>query len=118
MKQGSPPLRVVMGLALFAEALFYNSSRPPTRGPEQTSMEIPVKQSVIASVFGVSRSVFSELVQHLASAGFLRVNYATLELRSVETWLRFSRKYRQARMNVTKPTMDELILLMRQEFLA
>lgn len=116
MKQGSPPLRVVMGLALFAEALFYNSSRPPTRGPEETSMEIPVKQSVIASVFGVSRSVFSELVQHLASAGFLRVNYATLELCSVETWLRFSRKYRQTRMNMTKPTMDELLLLMREEF--
>lgn len=114
MKQGSPPLRVVMGLALFAEALYYNSSRPPTDGPGGASLEIPVKQSVVASVCGVSRGVFSEILQQLASAGWLRVDYATLELRSVQTWLRFSRKHRQARMNVTKPSVEELILLMRE----
>jgi len=114
MKQGSPPLRVVMGLALFAEALYYNSSRPPTHGLEGTSVEIPVKQTVIASVCGVSRSVFSEAVHHLVAAGWLRVNYGMLELRSLETWLRFSRKHRQARMNITKPTLEELIVLMQE----
>lgn len=114
MKQGSPPLRVVMGLALFAEALQYNSSRPPTEGPEGTSVEIPVKQSVVASVCGVSRGVFSEIVQQLASAGWLRVDYATLELRSVRTWLRFSLKHRQTRMNVTKPSVEELLLLLKE----
>lgn len=114
MKQGSPPLRVVMGLALFAEALYYNSSRPPTRGLEGTSVQIPVKQTVIASVCGVSRSVFSDAMHHLVTEGWLRVNYGMLELRSLETWLRFSRKHRQARMNITKPTMEELMVLMRQ----
>lgn len=114
MKQGSPPLRVVMGLALFAEALYYNSSRPPTRGLEGTSVEIPVKQTVIASVCGVSRSVFSDAVHQLVTTGWLRVNYGMLELRSLETWLKFSRKHRQARMNITKPTLEELIALMRQ----
>jgi CRP/FNR family cyclic AMP-dependent transcriptional regulator len=114
MKQASPPLRVIMGLAMFAEALNYNSSRPPTHGLEGPSLEIPVKQSVVASVCGVSRGVFSELVQHLAAAGWLRVNYATLELRSSEAWLRFSRTQRQARMNITKPTLEELLLLMEE----
>lgn len=115
VKQGSPSLRVVMGLALFAEAMCYNSARPPTRGLGGTSMEIPVKQAVVASVCGVSRSVFSEHVQHLASAGFLHANYAKLELRSIESWLRFSRKYQKNRTNVSKPTMDELVSLMQQE---
>lgn len=114
MKQGSPPLRVIMGLALFAEALQYNSARPPTEGPEGTTVEIPVKQSVVASVCGVSRGVFSEVVQQLASAGWLRVDYATLELRAVRTWLRFSLKHRQTRMNVTKPSVEELLLLLNE----
>ncbi len=115
VKQGSPALRVVMGLALFAEAMYYSSSRPPTQGLEGTSVKIPVKQSVVASVCGVSRSAFSELVQPLASAGFLHANYATLELCSIETWLRFSRKYQKNRMNLTKPTIEELMLLLQQE---
>lgn len=114
MKQGSPPLRVVMGLALFAEALQFNSSRPPTEGPEGTSVAVPVKQSVVASVCGVSRGVFSEVVQQLSLAGWLRVDYATLELRSVRTWLRFSLKQRQTRMNVTKPSLEELLLLLKE----
>jgi CRP/FNR family cyclic AMP-dependent transcriptional regulator len=114
MKQGSPPLRVVMGLALFAEALNYNSSRPPSHGLEGPSLEIPVKQSVVASVCGVSRGVFSEALQRLAAAGWLRVNYATLELRSAQTWLRFSRQQRQARVNVAKPSMEELLVMMEQ----
>ena len=69
---------------------------------------------MIASVCGVSRGVFSELVQQLAAAGWLRVNYATLELRSSEAWLRFSRIQRQARMSITKPTLEELLLLMEE----
>ena len=117
VKQGSPALRVVMGLALFVEALHYNSSRPPTQGLEGTSIEIPVKQSVVASICGVSRSAFSELVQHLTSAGFIHANYATLELRSIETWLRFSRNYQRTRANLTKPTIEELTLQLQQEAL-
>ena len=117
VKQGSPALRVVMGLALFAVAMYYNSARPPTQGLDGASVEIPVKQSVVASVCGVSRSAFSELVQHLASAGFVRANYATLELLSIETWLRFSRKYQKSRMNATKPTIEELMSLLQQESL-
>jgi CRP/FNR family cyclic AMP-dependent transcriptional regulator len=114
MKQGSPALRVVMGLALFAEALQYSSSRPPTEGPDGGSVEIPVKQSVVASACGVSRGVFSEVVQQLASADWLHVDYRTLELRSVQSWLRFSLKHRKTRMNITKPSVEELCLLMTE----
>jgi CRP/FNR family cyclic AMP-dependent transcriptional regulator len=114
MKQGSWYLRVVMGLALFAEALNYNSSRPPTHGLEGPSLKIPVKQSVIASVCGVSRGMFNDAAQQLSAAGWLYMNYATLELRSPETWLRFSRQQRQARINITKPSMEELLQMMAQ----
>jgi len=113
MKQGSPILRVVMGLALFAEALQYQSSRPPTEG-HGVSVEIPVKQSIVASACGVSRSVFSEVVRQLALAGLVRLDYGTLELCSVRTWLRFSLKHRRSRMNVKKPSVKELILLLKE----
>lgn len=114
MKQGSPALRVVMGLALFAEALQYHSSRPPTEAVEGISVQIPVKQSIVASICGVSRSVFSEIVRQLALAGWVRLDYATLELCSARTWRRFSLKHRQARMNVKKPSVTELILLLKE----
>jgi len=114
MKQGSPALRVVMGLALFAEALQYHSSRPPTQGAEGISVKIPVKQSIVASICGVSRSAFSEVVRQLASAGWMRLDYATLELCSLRAWLRFSLKHRQTRMNIKKPSVGELLLLMEE----
>ncbi len=59
---GSPQLRV--GLAMFAEAL-NNSQSHLTASELDDGVKIPLKQSLMASLCGVSRGVFSECVQQL-----------------------------------------------------
>jgi CRP/FNR family transcriptional regulator, cyclic AMP receptor protein len=113
MRVGNPQLRVVMGLALFAEALNSSASHLPTSG-NHYSLDIPLKQAVLASLCGVSRGIFSECVQQLAAEGWLRLNYATLSLLNVDAWERFSRRHRQTRLTPAKPTMADLLPLMRE----
>jgi CRP-like cAMP-binding protein len=107
MRLGSPQLRVVMGLALFAEALHNGSSHLPASEFDECQ-EIPLKQSLLASMCGVSRGIFSECVQQLAAAGWIRLNYATLALSNVRAWHKFSSNYRSAR-HYEKLSMPEIL---------
>jgi len=108
MKLGNPCLRVVMGIAQFAEALSYNASRPPTIGFGE-GIEIPIKQQVLASLCGVSRTLFSEFVQQLATNGWLRTSYGKLEILSVGVWHRFAQGQRERNMNNLTPAIEELL---------
>jgi CRP/FNR family transcriptional regulator, cyclic AMP receptor protein len=108
MKFGNPCLRVVMGLSQFAEALFYHSDRPPTIGFGQ-GIEIPVKQKVLADLCGVSRTIFSEYVQKLASEGWLEISYGKLEILHLPHWHAFSNKQRERVSNDLNPSLDELL---------
>lgn len=112
MRTGSPALRVVMGLALFAEAMASSSSHLPHFELED-SLDIPLKQSLLASMCGVSRGIFSVCVKQLAAAGLLRVNYATVALVGLKTWGRFSNAHRQSRLNLVKPSMQALLSLLQ-----
>jgi CRP/FNR family cyclic AMP-dependent transcriptional regulator len=109
MKQGNPPLRVVMGIAQFAEALVSRSERPATEGLDG-GIAIPVTQAVLAAMCGVSRAVFSEYLQPLAADGWLTISYGQIELLSIATWHRFCRARREEPMTHTHPTMDELLV--------
>lgn len=113
MRQGSPQLRVVMGLARFAEALHNSNSHLPTNDPDDFQ-EIPLKQSLLASMCGVSRGIFSECVQQLAAADWIRLNYATLALSNVQAWHKFSNNHRNSRHNNNKPSMQEILNLMAE----
>lgn len=113
MRQGSPQLRVVMGLALFAEALHNGSSHFPTNDIGDFQ-EISLKQSLLAAMCGVSRGIFSECVQQLAAAGWIRLNYATLDLSRVQVWRKFSSNHRNKRHNNHKPSMPEILSLLEE----
>ena len=93
MRLGNPSLRVVLGLALFAEALQTSNSHLPTSELED-KLDIPLKQSLLASLCGVSRGVFSECVQQLAAEGWVQLNYATLALSRLNVWRKFSSNWR------------------------
>ena len=110
-RQGGPQLRVVMGLALFAEALHHGNAHLPSNELGD-SLDIPLKQSVLAALCGVSRGVFSECVQQLAAAGWVNLNYATLALLRITVWRKFSRQYRQSRLNAVKPSTQEILSMM------
>lgn len=109
MKQGNPPLRVVMGIAQFAEALASHSERPVTEGLDG-GIAIPVTQTVLAAMCGVSRAVFSSHVQPLAGDGWLTITYGQIELLSIATWHRFYKARRLQPTTNTNPTMEELLV--------
>jgi CRP-like cAMP-binding protein len=113
MRVGSPSLRVVMGLALLTEAIVSNSSHLP-RYDLDASLQIPLKQALLASMCGVSRGIFSVCLQQLAASGWLRVDYATVELQSIKTWSKFAHAHRHNRQNHSKTSMQELLILMQK----
>jgi len=108
MKLGNPCLRVVMGLAQFAEALAYRSERPPTIGFGE-GVEIPISQNTLASLCGVSRTLFSEYVQQLAQKEWLKLSYGKLEILNIATWHRFARRQREDSINKLNPSIAELL---------
>jgi len=108
---GSPQLRVALGLAIFAEALHTSNSHLPA-GELDDSLKIPLKQSLLASLCGVSRGLFSDCVQQLSAAGWVSLNYATLELTREAVWRKFCSQYRQNRLNIVKPSMQEILSLL------
>lgn len=108
MKLGNPCMRVVMGLAQFAEALAYKSDRPPTIGFGE-GVEIPIAQTTLASLCGVSRTLFSEYVQQLAQEGWLKISYGKLELLNIDTWHAFARSQREDGMNHLNANIGELL---------
>lgn len=112
MKLGNPCLRVVMGLAQFAEALAYKSDRPPTIGFGE-GVEIPIPQSTLASLCGVSRTLFSEYVQQLALQGWLKISYGKLELLNIQTWHSFARSQRDNSVSHLNASIGELLQMLR-----
>jgi CRP/FNR family cyclic AMP-dependent transcriptional regulator len=113
MRSGSPQLRIIMGLALLAEAQLNSASHLPgsSQGDE---LDVPLKQAVLASICGVSRGVFSECIVQLARAGWLRLNYATLSFLQVQKWEQFCKNYRNNGTTATRLTTPEILLLMGQ----
>jgi CRP-like cAMP-binding protein len=109
-KTGSPPLRTIMGLALFAESIGNGASHLPASGTDD-HLEIPLKQETLASMCGVSRGLFSECVQRIAEAGYIKLNYSTLQILNVKAWTHFAQTYRQNLMSLTKVEVPELLAL-------
>jgi CRP-like cAMP-binding protein len=112
MRSGSPAQCVVMGLAMLADAMLNNSSHLP-KNLAGESLEIPLKQSLLASMCGVSRGIFSVCIQQLAAAGWLNINYATVELKPIKIWQQFAASQRQNQQCITKLAMPEILALMQ-----
>lgn len=94
MKTAGPHLRIVLGLAILGESIAKGTSHlPPAKS--ETTLKIPVKQEVLASMCGVSRGVFSECIQQLAKAGWVDLSYAALSLTHTEAWTELLESYRQ-----------------------
>jgi CRP-like cAMP-binding protein len=108
MHLGSTPLQVVMGLSHFAEAQ-HRKTDASSASPLCRTVDVPISQNKIADFCGVSRTLFSEYIQHLALAGWLELRYGGIELRSLETWCIFARKQREQPLVKGRPTIVELM---------
>lgn len=106
MRLGSSSLRVVMGLAQLAEAIRHDLDVPVDSADR---VEIPISQELIASLCGVSRTLFSEYLQHLVRAGWVKVRYGAIELKSPEVWQLFAQSQRARQRVANRPTIHDLL---------
>ena len=65
------------GMALFDEAIACSSSHLPHFEAED-NLDIPLKQSILAALRGVSRGIFLRCGKQWAAAGLLRLGYASV----------------------------------------
>ena len=64
---------------------------------------------MLASLCGVSRTLFSEFVHELQANGWLNIHYGKIELLSTGTWQRFVRRLRQRSLAMTDASIQSLL---------
>lgn len=106
MRLGSSSLRVVMGLAQLAEAIRRDLDLSVDA---REQIEIPISQELIASLCGVSRTLFSEYLQHLVRADWVKVRYGAIEMRRPEVWQMFAQSQRARQRVTSRPTIEDLL---------
>ena len=117
LRLGGMPLRVVMGLAQFAlnQPKSFTAQFKPQ--PEDT-VDISLSQDQIAAVCGVSRTLFSECLQKLAKAGWVKLRYGGMSLQSAAVWRLFARQWQQRQSSVRRQSMNELLSVLSQASVA
>ena len=106
MRTGCTSLRLVMGLAQFAQA---QSLQETERAPDCDAVDIPIGQDKIAALCGVSRTLFSAGLQHLVKAGWVKVRYGAMELQSAQAWRVFAQRQRDSPSLDRRPSMAALL---------
>ena len=106
MRTGCTSLRLVMGLAQFAQA---QSLQATERASDGDAVDIPIGQEQIAALCGVSRTLFSTGLQDLVKAGWVKVRYGAMELQSAQAWRVFAQRQRDSAGLNSRPSMEELI---------
>lgn len=113
MRMGNPTLRTVIGISQFAETLAYNADRPPTIG-FGNDITIPINQTILASLCGVSRSRLSSIIHTLEKHGWLRVEYGRIEVLNLPAWHTFASSRRSMSATKFDPSIEDLIECLSQ----
>ena len=106
MRTGCTSLRLVMGLAQFAQVQTLQAAE---QAPDFDLVDIPIGQEQIAALCGVSRTLFSAGLQHLVKAGWVKVRYGAMELQSAQAWRVFAQRQRDSAGLNSRLSMGELI---------
>ena len=106
MRTGCMSLRLVMGLAQFAQAQSWQAA---DRASDGDVVDIPIGQDQIAALCGVSRTLFSAGLQHLVKAGWVKVRYGAMTLQSAQAWRVFAQSQRDSPGLNSRPSMAELL---------
>jgi CRP/FNR family cyclic AMP-dependent transcriptional regulator len=112
MRLGSSPLRAVMGLAQLAEAA--SSAKKVRSDAHLAHVEVPISQDLVAALCGISRTLFSEFLQHLSRAGWVRLRYGAMDLISPETWSAFAQHQRERKHVDKRPSIQDLLLKLQE----
>ena len=108
LRLGGMPMRVVMGLAQFAESQpHYLAVQRSTQAED--AVDISLSQDQIAAVCGVSRTLLSECLQQLARGGWVKLRYGGMSLQKAAAWRVFAQKWQHRQSRVGRQSMDELL---------
>lgn len=110
VRHGNPSLRIVVGLSLFAEAQMHYASRS-TVSKVPANVEVFVSQSLLASLFGVSRTLFSNVLHTLCKHKLLYTSYKKIVFVSLDAWGLFAKRHRSTRMTNFDPSIEEILQL-------
>ena len=108
VRHGNPNLRIVVGLTLFAEAQLHYANRSG-HGKTPSSVEVYVSQSLLASLLGVSRTLFSNVLHALCKEKLLFTSYKKIVFVSLEAWMGFAQRHRSVRLTNFDPTLEEIL---------
>ena len=112
IRHGNPSLRIVVGLSLFAEAQIHYASKS-TVAKAPANLEVFVSQSLLASLFGVSRTLFSNVLHILCKHNLLYTSYKKIVFVSLDSWNAFSRRQRGIRLTNFDPSIEEILLMFK-----
>jgi CRP-like cAMP-binding protein len=109
MKSENRCIRVVMGLYSITEMIShtFNQPVPPT---SNTRVKIPFTQGLLASFCGVSRTIFSQHVRKLFSAGLLNIAYGSIEINDLKRWERFAHLQQARNDTHIDMSIDDMLL--------
>jgi len=81
-------LRVILGLTLLVNSLLSSAFGPSSSRVRANAdeVELPIKQSMLASLCGVSRSALSLALRHPLDAGLCKVNYGRITFMQLASW--------------------------------
>jgi len=114
IRHGNPSLRIVVGLSLFAEAqMHYASKSTVSKAP--SNLEVFVSQSLLASLFGVSRTLFSNVLHTLCKHDLLHTSYKKIAFVNLDAWRAFARRQRGVRLTNFDPSIEEILRMFAKE---
>lgn len=113
MRVASPHLRIFAGLSMLAESFLNGKSNLQLEFSADV-LEVPVKQEVLASMFGVSRGTFSECVQHLSRTGWIDLAYVSMSIFQPVAWIKCWETYRQNGWISPNVSVGEILVHMHE----
>ena len=108
MQLANAATRSVMGIYYLAEG-FAEAAREDNTQTASEKITLPIAQSVIATICGVSRTVLSKCLQKLSSIGMVTVEYGQVTINRYSVWGRFAQKNREKLIFNKASCIDDLL---------
>jgi len=107
MQLANGATRSVMGIYYLAEGFVQTGSHNNERTND--TVTLPIAQSVMATICGVSRTILSKSLQKLASIGMVTVKYGQVTVNKYSVWERFAHKSREKIIFNKASSIDDLL---------
>jgi CRP/FNR family cyclic AMP-dependent transcriptional regulator len=104
-------LRVILGLTLLVNSLQAGEvalPSPAVATADQT-IELPIKQSILASLCGVSRSALSISLKHPMDAGMCKAHYGRIVFMQLPAWGKLLGLFRNSSVDLSNASAPRLV---------